>query len=393
MEKIKIPIAVLAPILMIGWATITVFAQTGSSAPPPFDVTKQQQAAKYMRTEIQTVADRLLKDFPEDVSLTNPITQFYQESKSPRRVMDILRQALKYNPENYNLVTKAARVASKNGMYDESFMYWKKAIQIQPSKVQIQINLADVLMSLGRYQEAVGEIESKIVAAGASARDYWLLGQCYMQLRDYEKAKDYYQRAHQNGPEQYENYHYDMSKVYMRLKQPEKAKKHMEIARKKKIEIRRDAHDKAKNAEDAVVDDSAGSELFVFSKSLANLCVRGVKLYNDETKIQNARQLFDNAHRIFEKAITITQDNADIYREFAYMYLMTGTYLDKALPLAEKAVELKQQAQNYYVLSHLYYQNSQPDNALAAIKKAMELEPRNIRYKQFYNNIKMENAE
>ena len=91
-------------------------------------------------------------------------------------------------------------------------------------------------------------------------------------------------------------------------------------------------------------------------------------------KQADAQRLFDNAQLIFNRSIENLPDNADVHREFAYMYLTTGQKLVYALKLAEKAAKLNQEAMNYHILGYLYEENKDMASAVYAFEKAFKLE-------------------
>jgi cytochrome c-type biogenesis protein CcmH/NrfG len=56
--------------------------------------------------------------------------------------------------------------------------------------------------------------------------------------------------------------------------------------------------------------------------------------------------------------------------------------------LAEKAVRLEQRAENYFVLGWACDLNGEAVYSLAAMEKAIQLAPNNVRYKQAYEQAK-----
>jgi tetratricopeptide (TPR) repeat protein len=126
----------------------------------------------------------------------------------------------------------------------------------------------------------------------------------------------------------------------------------------------------------------------VFSKALVRLCYRGSTLYLDNQQPERGETLFKNSEDIFNESTTIAPNTADIYREFAYLYLTTGKNLDKALPLAQECVVLEPSAENFSVLGRAYYKNTQPEKALWALEQALKLEPQNKAIRQVYGSIK-----
>ncbi len=100
---------------------------------------------------------------------------------------------------------------------------------------------------------------------------------------------------------------------------------------------------------------------------------------------------FNNAKKVFQKVIALAPKISDGYRELAHLYLKTGTNLSEAMKLAKTAVALEKTADNYFILSWAYDKNGDVANAVSALKRAVELDPGNLRYQQMYEQIQKRN--
>ena len=65
--------------------------------------------------------------------------------------------------------------------------------------------------------------------------------------------------------------------------------------------------------------------------------------------------------------------------------------LPEARKLAEKAVEIQKSAANHFVLAWACDKNGDTAGALSAIKRAVELDPTNPRYRRVYELIQKRN--
>jgi tetratricopeptide (TPR) repeat protein len=377
-------LSALVPVLS---SAATAVEETSPGEPSPYHATAQQQAAAFLRKEVSELIEPVLSDFPEDAYLTLVAVKLNQQCKHPRRVMALLQEGLNYNPANFNLNNTAAKVAFTNGDYEKAVLYGQKALAINPKNPTVHEDLAHAMLFSGQYQEAVEVLEKKITLFSGSERTYRLLGKSHMLLKHYEQAKDYYEKAIESNPSSTIADCSTMSKLYMQLKQPEKAKEYMklhsELTAQKKI---RDLED-AGNQKDRIVLDSTDSEVLVFSKALARLCIRGRLLYRNKYQPEKGEKLFTRSEDIFTESISIAPDAADIYREFADMYVTTGKKLSEALPLAQKALELEASAENYFVLGRAFYRQLDTGRALWALEQALKLEPQNQAIRQAYSSI------
>ena len=183
---------------MLCWAT-TIFAADPSTESSPLPATPRRQAVTFLRKEVSDLIEPVLRDFPEDVYMTLVAVKFYDMSY-PRKVMAILEEGLKYHPENVDLNNMAAKIALKDGDYEKAILFGQKALAINAKNPALHEDLAEAMLFSGHYQQAVTTLDNKVALLGGSERSYWLLGKGHMFLKNYEKAKDYYEKAYQKNP-------------------------------------------------------------------------------------------------------------------------------------------------------------------------------------------------
>ena len=357
-------------------------SRLSATAPKP-----QLQVSVFLENQLSEVAEQLLKDFPNNAYLIKLTVIFHRQCNRPGEAMMLLEQGLKHNPGDYNLNNLMALIAFNNGYYEKSIGYWEQALEISPKKFELHNNIADALISLGEYSKAIERLKKRIGISASSARSYHLLGQGYMQLKEYAKAKECYEKALSINPD-YPQGNYWLGKAYIRLKQPDKAKQHMDKYRKQKDAKLSQLHDSTERRVGNTVHETLEAELDVFPGVLSQLCVRGSVLYQSKGDAEKAYALFSKGEQVFQEALSVDSNQPDIYREFASLYIETNHKPDEAIKLAEKAVALKESAKNYFILGHAYHVNSDLTKTLSAMKKAVKLDPKNVRYRQIYNKIK-----
>lgn len=100
------------------------------------------------------------------------------------------------------------------GEYDQLDKYYQKAVRLCPNKIDAYLQKAAGLNRQKQYEKCIEFINSKILANqkvlndGSKDSVYYLLGDCYSQLEDYEKAAAYYHSAIEENPENV-NYYRD----------------------------------------------------------------------------------------------------------------------------------------------------------------------------------------
>jgi tetratricopeptide (TPR) repeat protein len=351
------------------------------------DLTAEQQAADLLKNEISSLVEQLITEFPNDMQLIGRATVFYRINREFSKAKKLLEKGLSINPKDRILCNLAADIAYRRGEYEKAANLWRTVLGQSPNKIQLykkmqlHKNIAQSLIFSGKYTEATKELEQLIAVSPESAVSYSLMGQAYLQLRQYDKAEYYYQKAFELNPNYY-SANFGLGKVYMRLNLPEKAKPYLEKCKEKYADL---LHDIYSDKSDSGVDTSK-SELEKFPGLLAELSVRGSERYLSKDK-KESKKLFKGTEKVFQKAISLAPNKPRLYRELAFLYLMFNTKVTEAKVLAQKAVELEESARSYFVLGFAYYKNSDIPNAMLSKKRAMKMDPGNMEYRRDYRNM------
>jgi tetratricopeptide (TPR) repeat protein len=320
-------------------------------------------------------------------------------------------------------------------------MNWRKALEINPQIPNMHNSIALALMGLGKQKEAIEELEKDIQITPNPVFSYFMLGQVYLQQKEYEKARKNYEKAIALQPD-YTNAYYGLFNVCTRLKQRAKAQEYMAVFRKLKAEDMKNLKDSNESFDDLVNMRKGAAKTYThvgqMYQARGNLqraeellerattldpentiCLeRLASLYQMSNRISDALQMhkkisqiepenpicylnigvlsarlkqFANAEEAFSKSIALAPKSSIGYRELAQLYLKTETRLVEARELAEKAVTLEAIAINYFVLSWACDLNGDSANGLKAIEQAIQLEPNNLKYKKIYEHIKKKN--
>lgn len=79
---------------------------------------------------------------------------------------------------------------SRNGIWSDPVRFWADNVVKSPGKPRPHLNLGIVYMGLGRYPDAMREIEEALKLDSKYLRAYQYLGYVYFQQQNYEKALD-----------------------------------------------------------------------------------------------------------------------------------------------------------------------------------------------------------
>ncbi|MGB2807685.1 MAG: tetratricopeptide repeat protein [Sedimentisphaerales bacterium] len=411
---------------------------SNSTAWPGNSVLTQEEKIAALKTEEIQLAQQLLRDFPGSDATLAFVGSVYGQHGNNTEAVKLLNKALELNPNRPDVYNSLGWVAFTKGDYEEAISCWRRAMKIDAGLPGLRSSIAFSLMAVGRYTEAIEQLENNVEIFPKSVYSHFLLGQAYLQQKDYENAKKHYQTA--IGLDQnYMNAYYGLFTAYSRLKQQDNAREYMAIFKKLKAEEMKGLKARDKAYDDLVIMRRTVAENQIlaariyraggrFDKteellqkaitlepenpiylkeltglySVMNRPVEALKIYKriSEIEPQNPAcflnigvisatlKRFDDAEEAFREVIKLAPENSSGYRELAWLYLNTKNSYDQARKLAEKAVKLEKTATNYYVLTYAYDMKGDRTNALKAAERAIQLDPGNVEYKQTYQRIK-----
>jgi tetratricopeptide (TPR) repeat protein len=116
-------------------------------------------------------------------------------------------------------------VCVERGEHERAEASLRKALALAPDSPQVSVLLATTLIHQGKFRETVALLESRVQDATAPMPCFLLLGQAYLQLKDYAKAKPCYETAVRMAPE-FANAHYGLAMTCTRLGRQQEAQEH-----------------------------------------------------------------------------------------------------------------------------------------------------------------------
>jgi len=406
----------------------------------PFKLALKQKIAALKEEEMKLIQE-LMRDFPNSDEALVLIGDLYRRQGNSIEAMKFWEKALKVNPRRFDVYSAIGLVAFEKEQYENAVTAWRKALEINPDVRGLRTNLAQAFLGLGKHTEAIVELEKELAISSQPILSHFLLGRTYLQLKEFNKAKKHYEMVLDLQPDHIKAY-YGLANVYIQLKQPNKAREYLTAFKKLK----------PKDAEFTTDRDKVEIGVVTAHQALAALAIGTEKLYRDRGDLQRAEELlkraqtldpnnticlerlaslyqmsdripealnqfkkirklkpkdsfcylnigilntrlkrFDDAEKAFQKVIELAPKKSSGYCYLARLYLRSNVKLTEARGLVEKAVELEATADNYFVLSWACEVNGDIASALAAIEKAIKLEPENPKYKQIYELIKKKN--
>jgi tetratricopeptide (TPR) repeat protein len=402
----------------------------------PSKLTHEEEIAALKKEEFE-LAEQLMREFPDSADPFLLMGNVQRKHGNSTEAVKYWTKALELNPERPDAYDGMGWIAFEKAEYEEALAFWRKALDINPEMPAVHNSIAQTLIILGRYREVIKEAEEELKVSPRSGLSYFLLGQGHLKLNEYDEAKKYYEKAIELQPD-YMNAYYGLFTVCSRLKLQDEAKKYLETFKKLKAEERQVLMDRNKVFDDIIMIRSSLAETYsdvgqvyqregylqeterLLQRALtldpdnaeclmklgaifqaSNRLPDALRIYEKVVEIEPdnvsscmnmgviSMQLkqFDNAEKVFKKVITLSPEYSSGYRELAQLYLITGTRFPEAVEFAKKAVELEEIAANYFILSWACDKNGDVASARSALKRAVELEPDNLKYRQMYELI------
>jgi tetratricopeptide (TPR) repeat protein len=392
-EAFRTVFILIMPLCAAG--TCPASADSGAPAPPAGAASKEAEALKQ---EELAVVQALARDFPGRVEPIILMGNVQHRLGRTDEAMKLWQQALKRDPKHPEVYEKMGWFAMEKGQYQEAIAHWQKALEIAPDTAGVHSGMARALMGLNEHREAITHLEEEIKISPQSSFDYFLLGQEHMQVEQYEQARASYEKAIAVDPN-LTNAYYGLFTVCVRLGQRDEAKEHMATFKRLKAQDMETLKDR----------NEAFDDLIDMRKDAAETMMLAGQAYQANGKLARAEQLqyraaaldphnamyhlhcgalsmqmgrLAQAEKAFRQVITLAPDSSRGYSGLAHLYLQANQKLPQARQLAEKAVALEPSAFNHYVLAWARDRNGDRSGAIVSIRRALELEPNNQRFRR-----------
>jgi tetratricopeptide (TPR) repeat protein len=89
------------------------------------------------------------------------------------------------------------QVLADAGRFEEAIQTYRQVAAEDPSNISVQQDIAAILMTMGREQEAVAEYERLLNLPGLTNTDYYRIGVGFYNTEDYSRAAQAFERAAQ----------------------------------------------------------------------------------------------------------------------------------------------------------------------------------------------------
>jgi tetratricopeptide (TPR) repeat protein len=444
LQTTRSPLPLAEPTLPVATSPVPASPpSTPTSVLPPFPTLSLDSALapeeqdRALREEQLEAARRLAAAFPGDSNASFLLGMAYLEQGNAVEATAHLSKALELQPARADAYDHLGQIALLAGEYERASEMFRKALELDPKTPNAHFRLARALAFLGQSEEAIAEAQKDIESSPQAGESYALLGETYAQLQDYANAKIAYEKAVEVQPKLSKPY-YGLSVVCARLGQQEQSQAYQQKFRDIEAQDRQagrhwrqvfdplaitrrsvahthvdvgrvyQSHGRADLAEPlwqkaALLDPNNVDCRFY----LGALCEQkqkpldALKLYEQITRAEpgNGAAYFltgnlrmrlnqpDEAEKAFRKVVEVSPERPEGYRALAQLYLRLNRNPTEARALAARATEIEPVAANYSLLAAACEKNNDRAGALAAIKRAVELDPGNSEYQRAYQRL------
>jgi tetratricopeptide (TPR) repeat protein len=255
-----------------------------------------------------------------------------------------LQDLVNLNPSEaiYHYRLGLAQTGRKN--YNEAIASYRRALELSPTLITANLKIASVYIALGDMNNALKECEQALASASPGGEErldaYYLSGIAYMSLGDHQKSLNHFQKALQLKR--------DSPKVYIAIGNLYSRQNKLDEARR--------------NYQTALEHDS-----------------KSTGAYTGLAEVYALMKDAEKAVQAYKKVIELEPGAPGGYDSLAQYYAASGTNLDEALKLANKAIEIERSPKFRDTLGWVYYKKGMLPEALAELRAASMEAPENPR--------------
>ncbi len=347
--------------------------QAGGSLPAPIDQSwrnepafSPQATADQLKAEALRIAERLLADFPQKVEALNTVARLHLSLGQMDEAVDLWQQCLQLDPDFVDAYFGIGLVAFDRGQFPRAVEMFQKVWQLVPSELRAPVLLAQAYMRQSKLQEAVNVLEESLRTQKPSVEAVANLGQAYLQQGKLQLAKRAFEALVEGAPEHASGY-YGLARVYARLGEREKSRQYLKKFRQlSKVD-----------QQEVVRYVRESSDLATVRNIVVQVFVEAGQVYRDYEQPAMAELLW-------QKATVVDADNVDSRRRLLALYDAQHRNAEAA-SVCEQLCKLEpENAEHWLNLALLNGRLNRRQEALEAIGRAIDLEPKNSRYRRIY---------
>lgn len=176
------------------------------------------------KEELDTAAG-LLARFPKDAETLGLLAVVHRGQGHAAKAAEYWEACLRLDPDLADVHDGMGTVASRQGNTEEAIEHWQRARSLRPDLPGLTHRLARALIDVGRTEEAVRLLQAAGGGADPAVHQV-LLGDAYLQERRFDEARAAFAAALALRPDAHA--HYGLGLVAAKTGDPEAARRHMQ---------------------------------------------------------------------------------------------------------------------------------------------------------------------
>ncbi len=383
---------------------------------------------------------RLIARFAESPDAIDAVASLYDQLGQSDLASACWQHCLELDPRYGDAHYSLGRIAGDQGDHEQAAGHFRQAMHSNTTVAGIPRHLAEALLNLGKTREAVELLQKDLQADPKAMATLFLLGQAYLQLRDWEKARDHYEAAIAIAPE-FSGAYFGAANACSHLGHQEKRAKYVQkfkVLKAKEEQAHREslkttgetadvraraaqiytsvgkvyyahgdaqtAHEQWRKAASLFPGATQPGLLLAWSferqgrpeeaaailLELKNRQPQDLEVLIRFGMLRARLRRWDDAEGALRKAIEVAPMRADGYAALADLYLQAGLpeKLAEAKTLAQKAADLQPAAQHFFLLALASRRLGDLPGSRSAIDRAVALEPGNAEYLRAQDSLR-----
>ena len=146
----------------------------------PDGASKIKDQANALKKEQYAIANRLLKDFPNDFDALRVMGYVHSSHGNLGEMFNCWKRCLALDPKRADIHDQLGRYSMQIENYDDAIAYWNDALAIDPHLVGVRQNIGSAMLSMGRIDNAVEALQKETAMAPKNSQAHYLLGEAHM---------------------------------------------------------------------------------------------------------------------------------------------------------------------------------------------------------------------
>ena len=369
-----------APVLLIALAGVAVVAVVvalvvWTRGPGEAPGVAQMQSAGRETTELDLrdeafdVARKLLEDFPGSADPLGLMGTVQNQFGNSAEAEEWWRRCLERDPRRVDIYEVLAVAFLRKGEYEKVAELLDREQTLGIHLPSVHLRYAEALLEMGRLDEALSILEEEMKRSPDLTDKYVIMGKIRFQRKEYEQAVEAYAEAARRRPRESHPY-YGLATASARLGQSDKAREYMETFKRLR----------------AVEDDASATRRRATHKMRPAAQILSQVLV-DAGRVYEARKQYEQAETYWRRAATLDPANTASRIQLVNRYRSTQRARD-AVEVCEQLRRLDPDNATYHLVTGMTLADlRQFDAALAAMQRAIELDPDDERIQKAYQRL------